>query len=52
MNINRHLRVPFSFSALRGIGLEMLEKVQTLEGEEALMTVENLPKPSEIRKLP
>ena len=31
---------------LIGIGLETLEKVQTLEGEEALMAVENLPEPS------
>ena len=42
-----------SFRAgLGGIGLETLEKVQTLmavqtlEGEEALMAVENLPEPS------
>ena len=42
-----------SFRAgLGGIGLETLEKVQTLEGEEALMAEENLPKPSGKRKLP
>lgn len=36
----------YFFARLIGIGLETLEKVQTLEGEEALMAVENLPEPS------
>ena len=34
------------FDGLGGFGLEALEEVQTLEGEEALMEVENLPEPS------